>query len=311
MVLGIVISILFVLMLVGMGTFAFIKIKDTDPKNTDSSAKDNIKTAQEFLIFDDIKDNIIDLGGFQYRAIIEVSSINYSLRTEREQEVIELSFQRFINSLTYPITMFIQTRTIDNERILSILRDDLQSVLIEYPELEEYANEYYDNIADLNNQIGNNKEKKKYIIVHYDEVVKLTNYNDEEKYKEAVKELMNRCQMIKESLLSIGLKPKVLNTREIVKFIGSIYYKDNYAQFDEVVNGNYLGLKVEGDNKLERLSPDGRLDWILYEAEIRLKEELSDNLLIPDDVKLNAKKSIEELEKIRESLAGYFKTDVI
>ena len=311
MVLGIIVTILFILMLVGMGTFAFMKIKSTDPKNSDSSAKDNIKTAQEFLIFNDIKDNIIDLGGFQYRAVIEVSSINYSLRTEKEQEVIELSFQRFINSLTYPITMFIQTRTIDNEKILSVLRSDLQNVLMEYPELDEYANVYYENIADLNNQIGNNKEKKKYIIVHYDEAVQLTNYNDEEKYKEAIKELMNRCQIIKDSLLSIGLKPKVLNTREIVKFIGSVYYKDNYSHFDEVVNGNYLSLKVEGENKLENLSSDGRLDWILYEAEMRLKEELSDNLMIPDDVKRNAKKSIQELERIRESLAGYFKTDVI
>lgn len=311
MVLGIIIAILFILLLVGMVVFALSKIKQTDPKKIDSSAKEDIKTAQEFLIFDDIADSVIDLGGFQYRAIIEVSSVNYNLRTEREQEVIELSFQRFLNSLTYPITLFVQTRTIDSERILSVLRKDMGVVLNEYPELEEYANVYYENIADLNNQIGNNKEKKKYIIVHYDEAIKLTNYSDEEKYNESVKEIMNRCQLIKDSLYSMGLKPRILNTREIVKFIGSVYYKDNYAQFDEVVNGNFLSLKVDGENRLENLSPDGRLDWILYEAEMRLKEELADNKAIPDDVKYNATKSIKELEKIRDSLAGYFKTNVL
>ncbi len=86
---------------------------------------------------EDIQDNMICLGGHKYRAVIEASSTNYNLKTDREKEIIELSFQRFINSLTFPITFFIQTKVLDNSKMLNQLENELAETVDKYPQMKE------------------------------------------------------------------------------------------------------------------------------------------------------------------------------
>ena len=61
-----------------------------------ASTKD-MSTAQAFLPFVDINEDVIDLGGFKYRGVIECTSTNYHLKTEAEKEIIEQSFRNFLN----------------------------------------------------------------------------------------------------------------------------------------------------------------------------------------------------------------------
>ena len=96
-----------------VGVLVFLQIKKTDPSNVDTSLRTNNDTTQETLPFEDIKDSMIHLGEFRYRAVIVVSSLNYNLKTEKEQDVIELSYQRFLNSLTHPIQMVVYTKIMD------------------------------------------------------------------------------------------------------------------------------------------------------------------------------------------------------
>lgn len=304
---GMIIGVsLLITLCVGMVVAVKHQLKKTDPTNTDNSLKGDISTAQEFLPFSDIKDSMIDLGGHQYRAIIECSSINYNLKTDKEKEIIELSFQRFLNSLNSPITFFIQTRTIDNSKMIADLKEELEATLVDFPNLEEYANVYLAEISDLQNRIGNNKQKKKYIIVPYSEAIELTNSSDSEKYEYSINELRNRCSMIIDGLGSMGIKGKAINTREIAELLMSTYHKDNYSQVDQVLSGEYLSMIVEGTgNKLSSITPDARLDWILYEAQVRLQTELSgDN--VPQDVQGSTTKAIDEISRIREAVAGFY-----
>lgn len=304
---GIIFAVIFLLLLCG-GMVIAVKhqLKKTDPTNIDNSLKVDVQSAQEFLPFEDIKDSMICLGGHHYRAIIECSSVNYNLKTDKEKEIIELSFQRFVNSLAFPLTFFIQTRTVDNTKMLETLKMDLDQTIKDYSNLTEYANVYYGEIADLHNHIGNNKMKKKYIIVPCNEALELGNLNDEEKYDYSLKELYTRCQIIMDSLTTMGIKSKILDTKNIAELLCSTYHKDNYSHSDQVLSGEYLGMFVEGkENKLARVSPDAKLDWILYEAQIRLQTELSGEK-IPEDVQESTTKAVEEINKIREAVAGYY-----
>ena len=104
-----------------MGVLVYMQIKKTDPSNVDTSLKTNGDTTQEMLPFEDIKDSMIHLGDFRYRAVIKVSSLNYNLKTEKEQDVIELSYQRFLNSLSHPIQMVVYTKMMDNTKMLESL----------------------------------------------------------------------------------------------------------------------------------------------------------------------------------------------
>lgn len=309
---GAIIGVIVLLAICGGMVYAVMyQIKKTDPKNVDTTLKKNIETTQEFLPFTDIKDSMIDLGGHNYRAIIECSSVNYHLKTDKEKEIIELTFQRFLNSLTFPITFFVQTKTMDNTKMLENLRKDLTNTLEQYENLDEYANVYFQEIADLYNNIGNNKMKKKYIIVPYNEGISLGNLTDEEKYEYSIKEMYTRCQILIDGINSMGIRGKILNTAEITELLISTNYKDNYAQVDQVVSGEYLEMIVEGEkNRLSEITPDARLDWILYEAQLRLQTELLDDK-ISTDVQDSTSKAIKEINQIREALAGYYQSKEI
>jgi len=302
----VVILILFLAVLGGMGYAVYYQLAKTDPSKNDTSTIDTITTAQEFIPFEDIRDGMICLGGHKYRAVIECSSTNYNLKTDKEKEMIEVSFQRFVNSLTFPVTFYIQTKVMDNTKTLQALQEELQDSVTQYPQLENYANSYFNEMTNLHSYIGNNKQKKKYIIIPYEEG-NLPNLSDKEKYEYSSKELYTRASIISEGLSSIGVKAKILNTQELAELLFSTYHKDNYTHVDNVVNGEFLTLLTEGENNYQKdMSEDARLDWILYEAQMRIQNELMSEHA-PDFLKKNYEESLRELDKLRDRTSGYYK----
>lgn len=303
----IIAGIVFVL-IIGAMIFAVLKVfKQTDPNRVDTSTQQDIDTAQQFLPFEDIRDGMIVLGNHKYRAVIECSSTNYNLKTDKEKEMIEVSFQRFLNSLTYPVTLFVQTRVMDNSKMLQSMQTELDEAVSSYPQLSTYANNYFTEMNNLNSYIGNNKQKKKYIIVPFEDVDSLQNLSDEEKYEYSMKELQTRTSMIRDGLSSVGVIARDLGTQDIAELVFSTYHKDNYSHVDNVVNGEFLTLLVKGEkNHMEVISDDARLDWILYEAQMRIQNELmlEDK---PDFIKKNFETSIGQLEVLRDQTSGYYK----
>lgn len=305
----VIFTLLFFLSILGiMGGLVFWQIRKTDPKNQDTSLKHDITTAQEFLPFRDISNSMIDLGNHQYRALIEVSSINYNLKTRKEKEVLELSYQRFINSLDFPYSIFIQTKTMDNSRILNSLREDILKSIEDFPQLEEYGSIYFNDMSQIQDRIQTTKQKKKYIIVPYDDAIALTNLTDEEKYMEAAKELYSRCQLVLDGLETMGLHGKILTTNEVAAVLTSVYHRNNYSHIEGVIDGDYLETFVMGENKMANVLAEGKLDLILLEAKNKLQTELINNRNTNPEVIRAAQNAINELETIRNQLAGYYKS---
>src|SRR5690348_1330648 len=48
-----------------------------------------------------------------YCAVLEVSSLNYALKTVGEQEAILAGYRAFLNGLTFPIQFLVQVRQLD------------------------------------------------------------------------------------------------------------------------------------------------------------------------------------------------------
>ncbi|CCL32462.1 TPA: hypothetical protein KRM00_003335 [Clostridioides difficile] len=309
----IIVMLFFILFVIGLIGFAFYKIKETDPNRGNGASKNNYyaDNAQDALMFEDIRDNVIHLGGHQYRAIIKCNSINYNLKTDKEQAVIEIAFQRFINSLSHPISLYVQTKEIDNSRVMDLFQKDIEKTIEEFPLLRDYA---ILNIDDMNNmffEIGNNKEKNKYIIVPFNDSTTLTDSNDDEKYEYSLKEIYGRCQRIIDGLTSVGLKAEILNTYDLIDLLYSTYHKDNASQVNNILNGEFLSRIVTGEDRLNKISnnPEATLDWILYEAQIRLKTEILENKIIEDTDKEKATDSMIKIDKIRNSIAGFYKSN--
>ena len=302
-----ILGILLSLGIIGGGGFIMFKIlQETDPLKVDTSIGKRIETAQEFLPFEDITNNMLDLGGHQYRMYIEVSSINYFLRSEAEQKLINMSYQRFINSLSYPITIFVQTRVANNEELLEKLQEDYLRTSDRYPGLREYAEDNFEEMLLLYQQRGTDREKRKYIIVSFDDARSMTELNDEEKLNYAYEELTHRCKIILDGLSGVGLSAKILTTTEIAELLLSTYHKRNYSHLKALIGGEYTPLIVDGTNHIANEPDDGRLDWVLWEAQNKLSQEILD-LSDDQEICLRTKQVIKEIEKTRQELAGYYK----
>lgn len=262
-----VIGILLILLLFGgMGGAVWFQLKKTDPSKADASVRTDIDTAQDFLPFETIADSMVHMGNHQYRAYIEASSINYNLKTDKEKEIIEASFQRFLNSLTFPSSIFTHTKTMDNTKQLRLLEDDIQTTLLDHPDLAEYANNYFTEFSNIYERIGNTKQKKKYIIVPFDEAGELTNSTDEEKYDYVVKEMWNRCQIVMDGLAGMGIESHILPTPEIIELATSVYHRGNHMHVEGVIDGDFTSLIVDAGNKNQSRSAKEKLDVILAET---------------------------------------------
>lgn len=302
--LGLVLGITIIFFgIIGVMIFAVTRqLKKVDSEALDTSTSDNIETAQEFLPFKNIRDGVIDMGGHDYRLVIECSSTNYNLKTDTEREMIELSFQKLLNSLTFPITMFIQTKVLDNTKILSQMEEEIKTVIKQHPQMEDYALNYFEEMSNLSDYIGNNKQKKKYIIIPYNEAATLGKLSEEEKYEYSIKELQQRGLILVDMLAGMGIKGTVLDTKGLAELVYSTYHKDNFGHYENVVNGEFLSLLVEGErNPEEGLSNDKRADWILYEAQMRFKTELLDKD-IPEPLKEDYREIVKNIDKIRKEI---------
>lgn len=268
-----ILGIVFVVFMTTVGIAMFIALKKFPAATGAASAKD-FSNAQDFLPFEDIKDGVIDLGDFEYRAIIECQSINYDLKTSKEKEMIDASFQRFLDSLSFPITIHLQTKTIDNTKVLQTLENDMISTVEDYPQLYDYAVKYLDEMARITETIGNNKQKRKYIIVPYSEAATLTYSNDAEKYEEALRALYLRCQLVCDGLGAMGIQTKQLTSIEIAELIYSTYHRDNYSDIDQILSGDYMSLIVDGPNALSEVAKNNSMVWMIGELENRLKMEI-------------------------------------
>lgn len=290
------IGIVLMLLLFGgmIGGLLFV-LKKTDPKQVDTSLRSDITTAQEFLPFQDIRDSMIHMGNHTYRAIVEVSSINYDLKTEKEQRVIEMSYTQFLNSLLFPLTIFISTKEMDNRQYMKDLQDDYEAMLVDYPDMVDYANENLNDMMTLNYQLGTTRQKKKYIILSYDEANALSMQTDEEKYEHSGKELATRARIVQEALMNLGIHTSVLKTKDILELMISTYHRDGYNYADEVWSDNYLSMIVEGEKNYfgQDLTDDERLEGFVSAFE----EKLNTAFLQGDDVPAELKQKADDIIK--------------
>jgi len=88
-----------------------------------NQAKKQIPDAstQRYLPFSQIRDNIIIMKDSSVRVVLKCSTINFLLKSIEEQDAIIISFQRFLNSINFPIQIMIRSTKLDIETYLNKL----------------------------------------------------------------------------------------------------------------------------------------------------------------------------------------------
>jgi len=70
-------------------------------------------STQNFLQFSQIKEGVMMLKNKSFRGILMISSVNFDLKSEDEQNVIIYQFQSFLNSLDFSCQIVVQSRRLN------------------------------------------------------------------------------------------------------------------------------------------------------------------------------------------------------
>ncbi len=131
-----------------------------------SLAKNNISVStQQYLDIAEIKENTIVMKDGTLRAVLLVSSINFALKSEDEQNAVIESYVRFLNNLSFTLQIVIQSRELDIDNYLQYLKDKEKEQTNKL--LKVQTADYIEYIKELTS-LGKIMNKRFYIIVPYD-----------------------------------------------------------------------------------------------------------------------------------------------
>jgi len=326
----VIMLIVFGAVLVGMGIVFLITKKNSNNQknsNEDISKGAAEKTAQptqsikrnskpveqhdinEFVKFDKIaNDMIYQNNGERYTMVIQCKGVNYHLMSEIEQMAIEEGFIMFLNTLKYPIQLYVQTKSIDltsnvrgyKEKVKEFadkqnevtaryheVEDDVDSTQeeIDYMKKEKlkYTNiaEYAYDITRYVEKMALNKhmlQRNFYIIFSYNksELATTEKFTPEEYEDLCYRELYTRAQAILGSLLTCSVTGRVLTSNELAQLVYTSLNKDD---------ANLMPIKEALDSGLFRL-------YTTSEDVFRKRREL-----VEEEFEAEGRKRIEEAVK--------------
>jgi len=222
-------------------------------------AKSNPNSTQNTLQIADIRDGIMIMNDGSFRSIIMAKSINFDLMSPQEREGVESGYQGFLNSLYFPIQIFVRSQKVDLRPYLEKLdkiRGEHDNMLLALL-MDDYIG-----FMDQLSQQTNIMDKRFYIVVPYFAKVDVQKaitqsknffsgltamFNNKENHvvinekdlEDAKTELRNRVQATLAGLLQCGVQGLPLDTQELIELMYETYNPDTATRqqlknFDEL-----------------------------------------------------------------------------
>ena len=293
----IILGIMFTILIVLVCIYFFIRFKTkkkatTDNSNTNINGKTkvqqlyNVQSIFNFMEFDKIEDNmIVQKNGKKYLMVVKCQGINYDLMSGVEKNSVEQGFIQYLNTLRYPIQIYVQTRTVDLTGSLSTykqkvrdLGDNLARKEYEYNQKirsgeynqENLAGEKFEvvkarNLYEYGTDIVSNTERmslnrniltKQYYIVlsYYPDEANNSIYGEDEISNIAFSELYTRAQSTISLLSVCGVNGKILDSNELADLLYSAYNRDEAEVYDlnKAINSGYDSLYTTAPDVLEK-----------------------------------------------------------
>lgn len=223
----------------------------------------NTNSTQNALQIAEIRDGIVIMNDGSYRSVVMVKSINFDLMSRQEQEAVEYSYQGFLNSLYFPIQIFLRSQKVDLQPYINKLdkiRTEHDNML-----LALLMDDYIGYIDNLSAQV-NIMDKKFYVVIPFFPVIDaqkaLTQsknflggigglFNKKEQHvtinevelENAKTELRNRVQAVLSGLQQSSIQGIPLDTQELIELYYDTYNPDT-ATRQQLKNFNELSADV-------------------------------------------------------------------
>ena len=206
-------------------------------KSSNKLVRNKITASTErFLDIAEVKENTVIMRDGTLRAVILVSSINFALKSEDEQNAIISAYVGFLNNIDFSLQIIIQSRELNIENYIKSLKQKEKEQTNELLKIQ--TNEYVQYIQEL---ISMSKimNKRFYVVVAYDPLSDkqkgfFSRFFDVFKPATLIKmksnifqrrkiELIRRVDNIISGLNSIGLQSVQLDTQSLLELYYNTY----------------------------------------------------------------------------------------
>ena len=346
-ILGIMIGILCILCV----TFLVLKLKSREHKEKkvvkqqEENAKAKAKTLTpqnytkesifKFMEFDKIDDNmVIQKGGKRFLMVIECQGINYDLMSGLEKNSVEQGFLQFLNTLRYPIQIYVQTRTVNLGNSINTYKERVDDISKQYAEKqmqynqkirsgqytdEELSKEKYElirqrNLYEYGIDIINNTErmslnknilsKHYYVIIpYYPDEASNGAYQQDEITSLAFSELYTKAQSIISSLAVCGINSKILDSTELAELLYVAYNRDESEMFNlrRAMNAGYEDLYSTAPDVLNKRMKE--LDIKIEQDAIKKANETIYDVIEDNEKQRKIKQKEAELDELIDQMA--------
>lgn len=187
---------------------------------------------QDFLEIEQIREGILVLKNKHLRGVLLVSSINFDLMSENEQNAIIYQFQDFLNSLDFSIQIVVQSRKLNITGYLDQIKAWQEGQVNEL--LKAQISAYHDFIKQFI-EAGNIMSKDFLVVVPYSPadlygaapkgIIKgVTGFASEEDFQRAKVQLWQRMEFVVLGLKRMGLQAVPLNTIELTELFWRLHH---------------------------------------------------------------------------------------
>lgn len=201
--------------------------------------KSPAQSTQIHMRISEIRENTVILKNGGIRAILRVSSVNFHLKSEQEQNALIYGYQSFLNTLEFPVQIVIQSRKLDLDKYLDQLKGIAQKQT--NPLLQKQTYEYIDFMNRLI-EYADIMDKQFLVVVPYnpsraedpgliatlmahlkgkDTYAEIKSRHAE--FEQLKKGLSQRINIIQNGLENMGLKVEQLGTQELIELFYEIY----------------------------------------------------------------------------------------
>jgi hypothetical protein len=190
-------------------------------------------STQNFLEIAEIREGVLVLKTGHIRSVLMVSSANFALKSQEEQEAIVFQFQNFLNSLDFPLQIVVQSRRLNITGYidsLKALEANQQNQL-----LKEQTADYRGFVEQLIKG-GSIMAKNFFVVVPFSlaevvgEVQKDTQQNkkigklSEDQFQRMKNQLWQRLEFTALGLRRAGLQVAPLNSEELIELFWSSHH---------------------------------------------------------------------------------------
>jgi hypothetical protein len=173
-------------------------------------------TAQSQIDIKQVCDDILELPTGRYRSIYEVSSVNFELKSEAEQDILIDQYKDVLHSLACPIQILIRVRALDVDNYLEeiLLKHNNEQDSVYKEQLATYV-QFVKSLVSSNQILS----RRFYVVVPYDSTSADLRVVNEQ--------LALLGDGLVKSFARLGMSAKRLHTIEILDLFYQFYCPDH------------------------------------------------------------------------------------